>query len=61
MTNDLVFDEVSQASEDPFAALNGLLNDYNASKGAPWQHNPLWLFARDKAGKVQGGIRGSTY
>jgi GNAT superfamily N-acetyltransferase len=60
-TDGLLLDEVSRAGEDPFAALNALLNDYNASKGAPWQHNPLWLFARDAAGKVQGGIRGSTY
>ena len=22
---------------------------------------PLWLFARDAAGKVQGGVRGQTY
>jgi ribosomal protein S18 acetylase RimI-like enzyme len=22
---------------------------------------PLWLFARDSAGKVQGGVRGQTY
>lgn len=61
MTQDLVLDEVSQANEDPFAVLNGLLNDHNAAQGAPWQHTPLWLFARDAAGKVQGGIRGSTY
>ncbi len=61
MTDDLIFDEVSQAHEDPFAILNGLLNDYNAAKGAPWQLHPLWLFARDGAGRVQGGIRGSTY
>jgi ribosomal protein S18 acetylase RimI-like enzyme len=61
MTDDLVLDEVSQANEDPFAILNGLLNDHNAAKGAPWQLNPLWLFARDGTGRVQGGIRGSTY
>lgn len=61
MTGDLILDEVSQASQDPFAVLNGLLNDHNAAQGAPWQLKPLWLFARDATGKVQGGIRGSTY
>lgn len=58
--DDLLLEEVSKAGEDPFAALNGLLNDYNASKGAPWQYSPLWLFARDATGKVQGGVRGGT-
>ena len=60
MSDDLTFDEVSQANEDPFAALNGLLNAYNVAQGAPWTYKPLWLFARDKTGKVQGGIRGGT-
>lgn len=60
MGEDLTLDEVSQANEDPFAALNGLLNDYNAAQGAPWAYKPLWLFARDGTGQVQGGIRGGT-
>ena len=57
----LSFEEITQAAEDPFAALNTILNDYNAGHVGPAKHVPLWLFARDAAGKVQGGVRGQTY
>jgi len=60
-TTELTLDEITQAGEDPFATLNGLLSDYNATKGTWRQQVPLWLFARDATGKVQGGIRGSTF
>src|SRR5215204_1348273 len=56
----LTFDEVAQF-EDPFAALNAMLHDYNTGHIGPTQHVPLWLFARDAAGKVHGGLRGQTY
>jgi ribosomal protein S18 acetylase RimI-like enzyme len=57
----LVLDDVTRAGEDPFAALNGMLNDYNLEHIGPRDHRPLWLFARDPQGKVQGGLRGKTY
>ena len=57
----LSFDEVTQPAADPFAVLNALLNDHNNRQVAPANHVPLWLFARDPSGKVQGGIRGQTY
>ncbi len=57
----LSFEEVTQAAEDPFAALNAILNDYNAGHVGTAKHVPLWLFARDAAGKVHGGVRGQTY
>ena len=57
----LSVDEVSQPGEDPFAALNGLLREYNEQHAGPAKHVPIWLFARDPAGKVQGGLRGQTY
>jgi ribosomal protein S18 acetylase RimI-like enzyme len=57
----LALDDVTRAGEDPFAALNALLGDYNAEHLGRTTHLPLWLFARDAAGKVQGGVRGQTY
>ena len=57
----LSLDEVTQSAEDPFAALNAMLNEYNAGHVGPAKHVPLWLFARDAAGKVQAGLRGQTY
>jgi GNAT superfamily N-acetyltransferase len=57
----LSLDEVTVSAEDPFATLNAMLNDYNAQHVGRATHVPLWLFARDAAGKVQGGVRGQTY
>jgi len=57
----LVLEEVTQPAEDPFAALNALLGDYNIEQAGQPNHIPLWLFARDPAGKVQAGLRGQTY
>lgn len=57
----LVLDHVTTPAEDPFAALNAILNTYNIEHVGPPHHVPLWIFARDPAGKVQGGIRGQTY
>jgi GNAT superfamily N-acetyltransferase len=57
----LSLDEVTQSGENPFEALNTLLGDYNARHAGPANHKPVWLFARDDAGKVHGGLRGQTY
>lgn len=57
----LVIDEVTQSGRDPFAALNGLLNEYNVEHVGSSNHVPLWIFARDPAGNVHGGVRGQTY
>ena len=57
----LALDDVTRSGEDPFATLNALLGDYNAEHVGRAAHVPLWLFARDAAGKVQGGVRGQTY
>lgn len=57
----LLVDEVTRSAEDPFAALNAMLNDYNLGHVGPARHVPLWLFARDAAGRVQGGLRGQTH
>jgi GNAT superfamily N-acetyltransferase len=57
----LSFDEVTQPAEEPFAVLNAMLNGYNVEQAGPANHVPLWLFARDASGKVQGGVRGQTY
>ena len=53
----LSFDEVTQPAADPFAALNAMLNEYNIEQVGPANHVPLWLFARDPSGTVQGGVR----
>ena len=57
----LSLDDVTRLDEDPFASLNGLLNDHNTRHAGPVRHVPLWVFARDGNGKVQGGLRGQTY
>ena len=57
----LALEEVTQSAEDPFAALNSMLSEYNAGRVGPANHLPLWVFARDPSGKVQGGARGQTY
>lgn len=57
----LLLDEVTQPAADPFAVLNTMLNEYNIAQVGPANHVPLWLFARDHSGKVQGGVRGQTY
>jgi GNAT superfamily N-acetyltransferase len=54
-------DEVTQPAEDPFARLAALLSEYNKQQVGPPNHVPLWLFARDPLGQVQGGLRGQTY
>jgi ribosomal protein S18 acetylase RimI-like enzyme len=57
----LSLDDVTQTDDDPFATLNALLNDHNTRQAGPVKHVPLWVFARDDTGKVQGGLRGQTY
>ena len=57
----LTLDDVTRLNEDPFAALNRLLDDYNTAQIGPAKFVPLWLFARDATGKVQAGVRGNTY
>jgi hypothetical protein len=57
----LALDDVTRAGEDPFATLNTLIGDYNTEHVGRTTHVPLWLFARDAAGKVQAGLRGQTY
>ncbi len=57
----VTLDDATPAAEDPFAALRQILGDYNIGKAESPQHVPLWIFARDAAGKVQGGLLGQTY
>ena len=44
-----------------FAALNAMLDEYNVGQVGVANQVPLWLFVRDAAGEVQGGLRGETY
>ena len=57
----LALEEITLAGEDPFAALNAMLNKHNSEQVGAAGHVPLWVFARDGSGKVQGGVRGQTY
>jgi ribosomal protein S18 acetylase RimI-like enzyme len=57
---ELLLDDIAKSAEDPFAALNAMLGAYNAEHIGPTAHLPLWVFARDPTGKVQGGLRGQT-
>jgi len=57
----LLLEEVTQPAADPFAVLNAMLSEFNIEQVGPANHVPLWLFARDPSGKVQGGVRGQTY
>lgn len=57
----LSFEEVTQAAANPLAAVNAILNEHNKAQAGDPQHVPLWLLARDNAGKVQGGVLGQTY
>src|ERR1043165_1833238 len=51
----------TRLDENPLEALNALLNAQNTGHVGPPKHLPLWLFARDPSGKMQGGLRGQTY
>lgn len=54
-------DNVAVGDEDPFAALLDILRGYNETfTGTGGKHVPIWLFARDDAGRVIGGLRGTT-
>ena len=57
----LSIDDVTRLDENPFETLNALLNAHNVAHTGPVKHVPLWLLARDPAGKLQGGLRGQTY
>jgi GNAT superfamily N-acetyltransferase len=57
----LSLDEFTPSAEDPFGALNAILNEHNVGHVGPANHVPLWLFARDASGNVQGGVQGQTY
>jgi GNAT superfamily N-acetyltransferase len=64
MTNTLPaaisIDHVTTNGTDPFVALGDILRDYNKLHVPPEDTVPVWLFARDSTGKVQGGLRGRT-
>jgi GNAT superfamily N-acetyltransferase len=54
-------DNITTNETDPFAELSRLLRTYNETfTGSGAIHVPIWLFARDAAGRVIGGLRGST-
>jgi GNAT superfamily N-acetyltransferase len=57
----LTIDDVSVNATNPFAALGSILGDYNKQFVPTEDSIPLWLFARDASGQVQGGLNGRTH
>jgi GNAT superfamily N-acetyltransferase len=54
-------DNLAAGDADPFAALLDILRGHNEKFTGPGgKHVPIWLFARDDAGRVIGGLRGYT-
>ena len=62
MTHSRAFeiDDICRADENPFEALGSHLRDYNNGFVPDTGSVPLWLFARDGEGHVQGGLDGRT-
>lgn len=61
MTSSITIEDVSRNNEDPFDVLAGFLKAFNEAHAGKTKWVPLYLFARDEAGRLQGGIRGTTY
>jgi GNAT superfamily N-acetyltransferase len=57
----ITIDDVTTTRTDPFVALGNILRDYNNLHVPPEETVPVWLFARDSTGKVQGGLRGRSF
>jgi GNAT superfamily N-acetyltransferase len=52
-----------EAEPDPasIAVISDGLNGYNQPFAGPYIDNPLWLFARDRAGAIKAGLKASTH
>jgi GNAT superfamily N-acetyltransferase len=59
-TSPITIHDIAPNATDPFAALSDILRGYNSQYRPPEEAIPVWLFARDGSGKVQGGLRGRT-
>jgi GNAT superfamily N-acetyltransferase len=57
----ITIDNVTTNAADPFAALSDILRSYNSQHMHSEESLPVWLFARDETGKVQGGLRGRSF
>jgi GNAT superfamily N-acetyltransferase len=64
MSNDqtdlITIDDIASNAKDPFAALGDILRGFNSQYVPQEDAIPVWLFARDATGTVQGGLRGRT-
>jgi GNAT superfamily N-acetyltransferase len=56
----ITIDDICRADENPFETLGAHLRDYNNTFTPDTGWKPLWLFARDANGRVQGGLDGRT-
>lgn len=59
-TVSLGLSEESAPNEQSIRALKQGMDDYNFAAAGPDNHQSLWLFARDEANRVQGGLYAQT-
>lgn len=57
---ELTIDDICRADENPFEALASVLRRHNEVFVPDVGSVPMWLFARDANGRVQGGLDGRT-
>ncbi|MFE0014639.1 GNAT family N-acetyltransferase [Mesorhizobium sp. NPDC059054] len=50
----------AEVDEDIADMIGEGLDEYNIAKGGPYNHQELWILARDDDGSVLGGLKGNT-
>lgn len=50
----------TEVDEDIADMIGEGLDEYNVAKGGPYNHQELWILARDDDGSVLGGLKGNT-
>lgn len=50
----------TEVDEDIADMIGEGLDEYNIAKGGPYNHQELWILARDDDGSVLGGLKGNT-
>lgn len=50
----------TEVDEDIADMIGEGLDEYNIGKGGPYNHEELWILARDDDGSILGGLKGHT-
>lgn len=50
----------TEVDEDIADMIGEGLDEYNIAKGGPYNHEELWILARDGEGSILGGLKGHT-